>query len=155
MTVYNQLTRGSKSDRNSTEELAGYSKLQKCEGIEVLSNEVHTKLQRFRTLDCQESSRNLKTFAEQGKICTRPIQKSLSVIPMKSDLPPCKNSVLKKNVSIVLKVSFCIPYGLMFCRACIPVFCSAMITMRMVTNLMIKMKLPKIILHCLMKWVLT
>ena len=49
VTVYNQLTRGSKSDRNSTEELAGYSKLQKCEGIEVLSNELHTKLQRFRT----------------------------------------------------------------------------------------------------------
>ena len=49
VTVYNQLTGRSKSDRNSTEDLAGYSKLQKCGGIEVLNNEVHTKLQSFRT----------------------------------------------------------------------------------------------------------
>ena len=44
-------------------------------------------------LECQTSAKNMKTATGQGKI--RPIQRSLSVLPLKSEASPCSTSAKK------------------------------------------------------------
>ena len=44
-------------------------------------------------LECQMSAKNMKTATAQGKI--RPIQKSLSVLTLKSEASPCSTSAIK------------------------------------------------------------
>ena len=48
-------------------------------------------------LECQISAKNLKAAAGQGKIYFRPIQRSLSVLPLKSEVSPCSTSTLKEK----------------------------------------------------------
>ena len=45
-------------------------------------------------LECQISAKYLKAAAGQGKIYIRPIQRSLSVLPLKSEASPCPTSAL-------------------------------------------------------------
>ena len=49
------------------------------------------------------SAKNLKAAAGQGKIYIRPIQRSLSVIPLKSETSPFSTSVLKEKCVYCLK----------------------------------------------------
>ena len=49
------------------------------------------------------SAKNLKAAAGQGKIYIRPIQRSLSVIPLKPETSSCSTSVLKEKRVYCLK----------------------------------------------------
>ena len=44
-------------------------------------------------IECHISAKNMKTATGQGKI--RPIQRSLSVLPLKSEASPCSTSAIK------------------------------------------------------------
>ena len=49
----------------------------------------------FEPLEYQMSAKNMKTATGQGKIHIRPIQRSLSVLPLKSEASPCSTLAIK------------------------------------------------------------
>ena len=77
MAVYNQLTGKIESD-----ETAAYPQLKNCRGFELLRCITNCKV--LEPIDVVMSAKNLKASAGQGKIYIRPIQRSLSVISLKS-----------------------------------------------------------------------
>ena len=96
MAVYNQLTGKIESD-----ETAGYPQLNNCRGFELLRYITNCKF--LEPIDVVMSAKILKASAGQGKIYIRPIQRSLSVIPLKSETSPFSTSVLKENCVYCLK----------------------------------------------------
>ena len=48
-------------------------------------------------LKCQISAKNLKAAAGQGKIYIRPVQRSLSIIPLKSEASPWSTFAIKEK----------------------------------------------------------
>ena len=48
-------------------------------------------------LECQISAKNLKAAAGQSKIYIRPIQRSPSVIPLKSEASPCSTFAIREK----------------------------------------------------------
>ena len=81
VTVYNQLTGTVESD-----ETAGYPQIKNCGGFELLRCIPNCKV--LEPIDVVMSAKNLKAAAGQGKIYIRPIQRSLFVIPLKSETLP-------------------------------------------------------------------
>ena len=92
VSVYNQLTSSSSGNSQPDELTSGYSQLQNCGGFELMKCMPNCKV--LEPLECQISAKNLKAAAGQGKIYIRPIQRSLSVIPLKSEAP---HSALKET----------------------------------------------------------
>ena len=93
--VYNQLTSSSSGDSQPDELTLGYSQLQNCGGFELMKCIPNCKV--LEPLECQISAKNLKAAAGQGKIYIRPIQSSISVLPLKSEASPCSTSALKEK----------------------------------------------------------
>ena len=89
--VYNQLARSIESD-----ERAGYPKIKNCGSFELLQGIPNCKV--LEHIDAVMSAKNLKTAAGQGKIYIRPIQRSLSVIPLKSEASSFSLTMLKDDV---------------------------------------------------------
>ena len=73
----------------------GYSQLQNCGGFQLMKCVPICEV--LEPLECQISAKNLKAAAGQGKIYIRPIQRSLSVLPLKSEASPCSTSALKEK----------------------------------------------------------
>ena len=71
----------------------GYSQLQNCGGFQLMKCVPICEV--LEPLECQISAKNLKAAAGQGKIYIRPIQRSLSVLPLKSEASPCSTSAIK------------------------------------------------------------
>ena len=97
VSVYNQLMSSSSGSGNSQpEELtSGYSQLQNCGGFELMKCIPNCKV--LEPPECQISEKNLQVPAGQGKLYIRPIQRSLSVLPLKSEASPCSTSALKEK----------------------------------------------------------
>ena len=93
--VYNQLTSSSSGDSQPDELTLGYSKLQNCGGFELIKCIPNCKV--FEPLEFQISAKNLKAAAGQGKFYIRPIQRSLSVLLLKSEASPCSTSALEEK----------------------------------------------------------
>ena len=89
--LYNQLTETAESD-----ETAGYPQLKNCGGFELLRCIPNCKV--LEPIDVVMSAKNLKAAAGQGKIYIRPIQRSLSVIPLKSESVKGKMCLLFERV---------------------------------------------------------
>ena len=96
MAVYNQLTGKIESD-----ETAGYPQLNNCRGFELLRYITNCKF--LEPIDVVMSAKILKASAGQGKIYIRPIQRSLSVISLKSGISSFSSSVLKEKCVHCLK----------------------------------------------------
>ena len=96
VTVNNQLTGTVESD-----ETAGYPQLKNCGGFELLRCIPNCKI--LEPIDVVMSAKNLKAAAGQGKIYIRPIQRSLSVIHLKSETSSFSSSVLKEKCIYCLK----------------------------------------------------
>ena len=96
VTVYNQLTGTVEFDQ-----AAGYPQLKNCGGFKLLRCIPNCKV--LEPIDVAMSAKNLKAAAGQGKICIRPIQRSLSVIPLKSETSSFSSSVLKEKCVYCLK----------------------------------------------------
>ena len=96
MAVYNQLTGKIESD-----ETAGYPQLNNCRGFELLRYITNCKF--LEPIDVVMSAKILKASAGQGKIYIRPIQRSLSVIPLKSETSSFSTSMLKEKCVYCLK----------------------------------------------------
>ena len=94
--VCNQLTRTVESD-----ETASYLQLKKCGGFELLRCIPNCKV--LEPIEVVMSAENLKVAAGQGKISIRPVQRSLSVFPLKSETSSFSTSVLKKKCVYCLK----------------------------------------------------
>ena len=94
--VYNQLTGKVESD-----ETAGYPQLKNCAGFELPRCILNCKV--LEPMEMVMSAKNLKAAAGQGKIYIRPIQRSLSVIPLKSETSSFSTSVLKEKCVYCLK----------------------------------------------------
>ena len=94
--LYHQLTGTVESD-----ETAGYSQLKNCGGFELLRCIPNCKV--LKPVDVVMSAKNLKAGAGQGKIYVRPIQRSLSVIPLKCETSSFSSSVLKEKFVYCLK----------------------------------------------------
>ena len=104
--VYNQLTGTVESD-----ETASYLQLKKCVcvcvcvwgggGFELLRCIPNCKV--LESIEVVMSAENLKVAAGQGKISIRPVQRSLSVFPLKSETSSFSTSVLKKKCVYCLK----------------------------------------------------
>ena len=88
VTVYNQLTGTVESD-----ETAGHPQLKNC----------GPNSKALEPTDVVMSAKNLKATAGQGKIYIRPIQRSLSVISLKSETSSFSSSVLKEKCVYCLK----------------------------------------------------
>ena len=74
---------------------SGYSQLQSCCGFELMKCMPDCKV--LEPLEYQISAKNLTAAAGQGKIYIRPIQRSLSALPLKSEASPCSISALKEK----------------------------------------------------------
>ena len=96
MAVYNQLTGKIESD-----ETAGYPQLNNCRGFELLRYITNCKF--LEPIDVVMSAKILKASAGQGKIYIRPIQRSLSVIPLKTETSSFSISLLKEKCVYCLK----------------------------------------------------
>ena len=84
----------SSSDISQPVELtSGYSQLRSCGGFELITCIPNCKV--LEPLKCQISAKYLRAAAGQGKM--RPIQRSLSVLPLKSETSPCSTSTLKEK----------------------------------------------------------
>ena len=84
----------SSSDISQPVELtSGYSQLQSCGGFELIRCIPNCKV--LEPLKYQISAKYLRAAAGQGKM--RPIQRSLSVLPLKSETSPCSTSALKEK----------------------------------------------------------
>ena len=99
--MYNQLTSSSSSNSQPDQLTSGYSQLQNCGGFELIKC-IYTCIYMYiyknlKSLECQISAKNPKAAAGQGKIYTRPIQRSLSVLPLKSEVSPSSASALKEK----------------------------------------------------------
>ena len=78
-------------------------------------------------------SKNLKDAAGQGKIYVRPIQRPLSVLPLKSEASSCSTSALKeKCVYIVIRSTLLVCYTLVSCHAYFLIICYQMTVMKAV-----------------------
>ena len=97
VSVFNQLTSSRSGSGNSRpdELTSGYSQLENCGGFESMKCIPNCKV--LEPLECQISAKNLKAAAGQGKIYIRPIQRSLPVLPLKSEASPCSTSALKEK----------------------------------------------------------
>ena len=73
----------------------------------------------------------MKTATGQGKIYIRPIQRSLSVLPLKSEASPCSTLALKGKC--VHKEYPSMYFAPMCCHAYLPIICYQMIVMKVVT----------------------
>ena len=93
--MYNQLTSSSSGNSQSDELTSGYSLLQNCGGFELIKCISNCK--NLEPLECQISAKNPKAAAGQGNIYTGPIQRSLSVLPLKSEVSSCSTSALKEK----------------------------------------------------------
>ena len=93
--VYNQLTSSSSGDSQPDELTLGYSQLQNCGGFELMKCIPNCKV--LEPLEFQISAKNLKAAAVQGKFYIRPIQRSLSVLLLKSEASPCSISALEEK----------------------------------------------------------
>ena len=93
--VYNQLTSSSSGDSQPDELTLGYSQLQNCGGFELMKCIPNCKV--LEPLEFQISAKNLKAAAGQGKFYIRPIQRSLSVLLLKSEASPCSISALEEK----------------------------------------------------------
>ena len=89
------MTSSSSGNSQADELTSDYSQLQSYGGFELMKCIHNFKV--LEPLDCQISRKNLKATAGKGKIYIRPIQGSLSVLPLKSELSPCSTSALKKK----------------------------------------------------------
>ena len=86
--------RSSSSGNSQPDELiSDYSQLQNYGGFELMK--CIPKCEVLEPLEYQISAENLKAAAGQGKIFIRPIQRSLSVLPLKSEASPCSTCPLK------------------------------------------------------------
>ena len=72
-----------------------YSQLQNCGGFELMKCIPNFKV--LEPLECQISAKNLKAPAGQGRIYIRPIKRSVSVLPLKSEASLCSTSALKEK----------------------------------------------------------
>ena len=79
------------------------------------------------------SAKNRKVAAGQGKVYIRPIQRSLSVPPLKSKASPCSTSALKEKCIHCYKEYPLNEYCPMCCHACLPIICCLMTVMKAVT----------------------
>ena len=95
VSVCNQLVSSSSSNSQPDELTSGHFQLQNCGGFELMKCKPNCKV--LEPLECQISAKNLKAAAGQGKIYIRPIQRSLSVLPLKSEASPCSTSALKEK----------------------------------------------------------
>ena len=95
VSLCNQLASSSSGNSQPEETISGYSQLQNCDGFELMKCIPNCKV--LEPLECQISAKNLKAAAGQGKIYIRPIQRSLSVLPLKSEASPCSTSALKEK----------------------------------------------------------
>ena len=122
VSVYNQLT-SSTSGRSQPEELtSGYSQLQNCTGFELMK--------------CIPNCKVLEPLECQGKIYIRPIQRSLSVLPLKSKVSTNFNFRTKgKNKYIVIRNTLSMSYTPMCFHAYLPIICYQMTVMKTVTFL--------------------
>ena len=89
--VYNQLARSVESN-----ERAGYLKIKNCGSFELLQGIPNCKV--LELIDAVMSAKNLKTAAGQWNIYIRPIQRSSSVIHLKSGASSFSLTVLKDDV---------------------------------------------------------
>ena len=70
---------------NDEEELAlGFPKLKDCGGFELMRCIPNCRV--LEPLKCNMDAKSLKMAVGQGKVYIRPIQKSLSVLPLKKDI---------------------------------------------------------------------
>ena len=95
VSVCNQLVSSSSSNSQPDELTSGHFQLQNCGGFELMKCKPNCEV--LEPLECQISAKNLKAAAGQGKIYIRPIQRSLSVLPLKSEASPCSTSALKEK----------------------------------------------------------
>ena len=93
LSIYNQLTSSSSGNSQPGELTSSYSQLQNCGGFELMKCIPNYKV--LEPLEFKISAINLKAAAGQGKIYIRPIQRSLSVLPTKSEVSSSSASALK------------------------------------------------------------
>ena len=95
LSIYNQLTSSSSGNSQPGKLTSSYSQLQNCGGFELMKCIPNYKV--LEPLEFKISGINLKVAAGQGKIYIRPIQRSLSVLPLKSEVLSCLTSALKEK----------------------------------------------------------
>ena len=95
VSVYNPLASSSSGNSQPDELTSGYAQLQNSRGFEMMKCIPNCKV--LESLKCQISAKSLKTAASQGKIYIRSVQRSLSVLPLKSEASPCSTSTLKEK----------------------------------------------------------
>ena len=93
LSVYNQLTSSDSGNSQPEKLTSDYFQRQNCGGFELMKYILNCKV--LEPLECQISAKNLKAAPGQGKI--RPTQRSLSVLPLKSEASPCSTSTLKEK----------------------------------------------------------
>ena len=89
------MTSSSSGNSQPGELTSGYSQLQNRVGFELMKCIPNNKV--LEPLECQISAKNLKAAASQAKIYIRPIQRSLSVLPLKSEALPGSIFALKEK----------------------------------------------------------
>ena len=95
VSVYNQLKSSCSGNFQSDELTSGYSQLQNCGSFELMKCIPNCEV--LKPLEYQMSAKNLKAAAGQGKIYIRLIQRSVSVLTLKSEASPCETSALKEK----------------------------------------------------------
>ena len=86
VSVYTQLMSSSSGNSQPNELTSGYSQLPNCGGFELMKCIPNCKV--LEPLECQMS---------EGCCWSRPIQRYLSVLPLKSEALPCSTSALKRK----------------------------------------------------------
>ena len=89
----NQLTSSNSANSGPEELTSDCSQLQNCGGFELMICIPNCKV--LEPLEYQMSAKNMKTATGQGKIYIRPIQRSLSVLPLKSEVSSCATLAIK------------------------------------------------------------
>ena len=85
------MTSSNSANSEPDELTSNCSQLQNSGGFELMICIPNCKV--LEPIECHISAKNMKTATGQGKI--RPIQRSLSVLPLKSEASPCSTSAIK------------------------------------------------------------
>ena len=93
VSVQNQLTSSNSANSEPDELSSDCSQLQNFGGFELIICIPNCKV--LEPLECHMSATIMKTATGQGKIYIRPMQRSLSALPLKSEASPCSTSALK------------------------------------------------------------
>ena len=129
VSVQNQLTSSNSANSEPDELSSDCSQLQNFGGFELIICIPNCKV--LEPLECHMSATIMKTATGQGKIYIRPMQRSLSALPLKSEASPCSTSALKGKVCIRSTLSMY--FTPMCCRAYLPIICYQMAVMKVVT----------------------